>query len=113
MGLRFRHPVGRVNPGMALVIGRNAPHATSEKAQKREIREAIRAQLADASQTSTVTDRLRATVAGYERAYKYSTQTMLDRLHAGSLKETREVVEWTWAWQTLQSLSGTPTTGTM
>ena len=82
------------------------------RSQKREIREALRAQLADASQTDAVAARLRATVAGYELAYAYSTQTMLDRLHSGTLRETREFVEWAWAWETLQGLKPTHTSGT-
>ena len=51
--------------------------------------------------------------ASYERRYERSSESMMEDLREGSIKETGDICTWALVWQTLKRLEEkTPTTGT-
>ncbi len=56
---------------------------------------------------------LRQRIKKYERRYEMTSAEMIEALHSGKLRETRDIGLWAWTWETLRSLEeGTRTTGT-
>ena len=99
---------------MGIVIRRNGRGPQTDTDRLGRIREEIHTMQSRTHEDMEIyVAQLRERVRKYERRYEHSSESMINLLSSGTMRETRDIALWAWTWQTLNQLTeGTLTTGT-